>query len=593
MASHRIRHLDELDLEPTSVGEPAAQRSNTETLGGVVPRRDVVNPVLGGLVENPLRRFAGDVGVETRRHRLVVLALGGTGDDPHRGDQSSVALEDLRLAIGDLGDGREELDGVDRFGKDPADAGRGALVLGKRLELTESEQPGELGGVAQLHVPVQRQVVRDQRDVVGQQKPDPLAEGADQSRRLAPVPQQTMVDDDGVGPAVDGPGEQSARRGHRGHHALDIGRTLDLQPVGAVVPHGVGIENFIEIRDELVEIHDQIVPQQRTVYGGKDVRILSRLTRIFALAAAGILVVSCGPSQPPQEDGFRVRLLTSVTLSGRWERAAERGLGLIAAELDADVARSRAAGTADQRSRLRALAADGVDLVFCVGPDVESLVYTEAAAFPDTDFVVIPGEIHNGNVGSVAFTPEEVGYLAGTVAAAVTEGTDIGLLRGSGRPWLARLETGFTAGFRSIHPAAEVVASGGLEGPWRLTDAGVEVALYATDRVDPQILAAAHDAGLFLIGSDPSLLEAEPDFVIAAVEIDVAEAMLRIAREVHDLSFSGKVYAFDLGSGVLDVKLNPSFASPGAEDDLRETLERARSEITAGWVEIEELGIGR
>ena len=88
-------------------------------------------------------------------------------------------------------------------------------------------------------------------------------------------------------------------------------------------------------------------------------------------------------------------------------------------------------------------------------------------------------------------------------------------------------------------------------------------------------------------------IDAEPDFVIAAVEVDVAEVMLRIAREVHDLTFSGKVYAFDLGSGVLDVKLNPSFAPPDSDTDFRETLERARSEITAGWVEIEELGIGR
>ncbi len=322
-------------------------------------------------------------------------------------------------------------------------------------------------------------------------------------------------------------------------------------------------------------------------------RIASTLTTIGALAVASLPVVSCTPEKPSEEREFRVRLLTSVALSGRWEKAAERGLGLIAAELDADIARSRATGTTDQRSRLRAMAQDRVDLVFCVGPDVESLVYTEAAAFPDTDFVIIPGEIHSANVGSVTFTPEEAGYLAGVVAAALTEGTDIGLLRGAGRPWLELLEAGFTAGFRSIHPAAEAIAVEGVEGPWQLTAAGVKVALYATDRVDPQILASAHDAGLYLVGTDPTLLDSEPDFVIAAVEIDVAEAMLRIAREVHDLSFSGKVYAFDLGSGVIDVKLNPSFASPGRDTDLRETLERARSEITAGWVEIEELGIGR
>jgi basic membrane protein A len=323
------------------------------------------------------------------------------------------------------------------------------------------------------------------------------------------------------------------------------------------------------------------------------VRILSTLTRICVLAAAGLPVVSCSPAKPPEEDGFRVRLLTSVTLSGRWERSAERGLGLIAAELDADIARCRAAGSADQRSRLRALGRDGVDLVFCVGPEVESLVYTEAAAFPDTDFVIIPGEIQGANVGSVSFTPEEPGYLAGAVAATLTEGAKIGLLRGAGRPWLERLETGFTAGFRSINPDAEVATASGLEGPWQLTAIGVGVALYATDQVDPQIVAAAHDAGLLLVGADPTLLEAEPDLVIAAVEVDVAEAMLRIAREVRDLTFTGKVYAFDLGSGVLDVRLNPRFSSPGQTGDIRETLERARSEITAGWVEIEELGIGR
>ena len=137
-----------------------------------------------------------------------------------------------------------------------------------------------------------------------------------------------------------------------------------------------------------------------------------------------------------------------------------------------------------------------------------------------------------------------------------------------------------------------MITAGGADGPWQLTAAGVEVALYSTDRVDPQVLAAAHDAGLFLVGTDPSLLDAEPDFVIAAVEVDVAEAMLRVAREVHDLTFKGKVFAFDLGSGVLDVRLNSILAPADREAGYREALERARSEITAGWVEIEELGIG-
>lgn len=317
------------------------------------------------------------------------------------------------------------------------------------------------------------------------------------------------------------------------------------------------------------------------------------LPLVPALLVVGAALSSCGPPEPPPEPVFRVRLLTSVTLSGRWEREAERGLGLIAAELDADVARIRAEGAADQRRLLRNVASQGVDLIFCVGPDIEALVYTEAPAFPDTDFVIIPGGIHAPNIGSIVFMPEEAGYLAGSVAASVTTAPTAGLLRGAGRPWLERLEAGFEAGFRTAHPEIELIVARGQDGPWELASAGVEVALYSADRSDPRVLAAAHDSGILLVGADPALVDAEPDFVIAAVDVDVAEAMLRVAREVFDHRFTGKVFAFDLGSGVLDVKLNPGFETDPRAAAAHEALEVARSEITAGWVEIEKLGIGR
>lgn len=301
--------------------------------------------------------------------------------------------------------------------------------------------------------------------------------------------------------------------------------------------------------------------------------------------------LSCTPAERPSDPGFRVRLVTSTTLSGRWEREAERGLGLIAAELDADIARTRAVGAADQRRELRRHGEEGIDLVFCVGPEAETLVYTEAVAFPDTDFVILPGNVDGANIASVAFMPEEAGYLAGAVAAGVGEPDAVGLLRGSGRPWLEHLETGFAAGSSATRPGIELLTARGPDGPWELIQGGAEIALYSTDRIEPRVLAAAHDAGLLLIAADPALMAAESEIVIASVSVDVADAMLRIAREVRDHRFIGQVFAFDLGSGVLDVVLNPELVDDERTAGLREALERARSEITAGWVEIEELGL--
>jgi hypothetical protein len=95
---------------------------------------------------------------------------------------------------------------------------------------------------------------------------------------------------------------------------------------------------------------------------------------------------------------------------------------------------------------------------------------------------------------------------------------------------------------------------------------------------------------LRLVVTDPELLDVASDTVVAAVDFDVAEAMLRVTREVRDHTFEGRVFAFDLGSGVLDVVVNPALA-PDTRTVAEEALEEARAEITAGLVEFDGLGL--
>ena len=69
-------------------------------------------------------------------------------------------------------------------------------------------------------------------------------------------------------------------------------RTLDLEAVRAVVPHGVGIEELIEIGHELQEIHDHIVPQTEVNGGG-----MCELNPLFLL---GVLALGCAsPAHRP------------------------------------------------------------------------------------------------------------------------------------------------------------------------------------------------------------------------------------------------------------------------------------------------------
>jgi basic membrane lipoprotein Med (substrate-binding protein (PBP1-ABC) superfamily) len=315
---------------------------------------------------------------------------------------------------------------------------------------------------------------------------------------------------------------------------------------------------------------------------------------VSVLAAPAVLTVvlmtACARDEGPEVEVFTVRMLTSHTLSGRWERAAERGLGLIASQLDADVSRLRVDDPAGARARLAAQGRTGVDLVFCVGACSERLLYTEAAVWPRTVFVMLPGKVSARNVGGIRFLPEEVGYLAGAVAGAVARDNRVGLLRGEGQPWLEDLEEGFVAGFRARRRRAVVETVDGPNGIQELQSLGIGLALYACDRADPVVLIAARDAGMLLIATDPELIAAEPDLIMAAVDLDVPEAMLRVAREVLDGTFVGRVYSFDLGSGVLDIRVNEGL-EPGILASASEALDMARSEVTAGLVEFDELGL--
>lgn len=308
------------------------------------------------------------------------------------------------------------------------------------------------------------------------------------------------------------------------------------------------------------------------------------------VVVVALLTAACGRDEQPTKREFTVRLLTARTVSGHWERAADRGLSRIGAELDADVGRIRTDDPSDSRSRLGELGQAETSLVFCVGTFPETTLYSVAESYPGTVYVLLPGGVHSENVAGIRFMPEEAGYLAGAVAAALAPDGLLGLLHGGGQSWLEPLEDGYVAGFKSRWRQAKVTAGEGADGVWELSSAGVLVSLYAADQAEPEVLAAAHDAGMQLVATTPDLLESETGMVVAAVHVDVAEAMLRVAREVRDGTFTGRVFAFDLGSGVLDVVINPDMA-PDSLAVAGEALEEARAEITAGLVEFDQLGL--
>lgn len=307
------------------------------------------------------------------------------------------------------------------------------------------------------------------------------------------------------------------------------------------------------------------------------------------LFAAILLVPACRQAPPPPA-AFRVAL---VQVAGSpLSAAAEIGLRAVGKQLGAQVVERRVGGEEGRRQALRQLGENGVDLVFCVGGEMADLAFGEAAANPETAYVVVPGRVQGANVAGIVFRSVEGGYLAG-VLAGVAGARDVAgiILTGGGDGWADGVASGFAEGLRSVRPEAREVRAQGADAAAQLVAAGVRLALVPGGPPDADLVERCRAAGLGLIVVDLGSAGPLAEGVVAAVRLDVPEAMVRVAREVRAGRFHGGVYGFDLGSGVVDLRLNEAW--PGAADPkLRSALDDARAGITAGIVEVEQLGIG-
>ncbi len=309
------------------------------------------------------------------------------------------------------------------------------------------------------------------------------------------------------------------------------------------------------------------------------------------LVLALLLIVGCAqsPDSLSIPDRVTVQLLTSGGGSGRWERASESGLDRIAAELDADVRQIR------YREGFRPLADIGAglkppDIVFCVGLGFEATLLAVAPEYAQTMFILLQANVQTENVTSLVFRTDGVGYLAGVLTAALSGTSTVGIIRGPGGEWLGSLESGFTEGFSSNRRDSKVVIAEGSDAPWDVVQQHAEIALYACELVDVAVLAAAHDAGLRIIAVDSELLVAEPDVVVAAVHINVPEAMLRTVKALMHGDKPEAPVSFGLASGVVDLELG-SALDELMDPAIREALDAARAEVISGVFEIERFGM--
>jgi basic membrane lipoprotein Med (substrate-binding protein (PBP1-ABC) superfamily) len=309
-------------------------------------------------------------------------------------------------------------------------------------------------------------------------------------------------------------------------------------------------------------------------------------------------IAGCGGGEAGDEVAapFRAALLTAGPVSDAgWYAGAYEGLMLIRDSLGAEVSHQQTRTPAEFDEAFLSYGSSGYDLIFAHGFEYQDAAMRAGAQFPATTMVVSGGGRVAANVVPLIFELEEGSYLAGMLAAGMSESGTIGMVGGVEIPPVQGTFRAFEAGARAVDPDVRVLEA--FTGNWDDVAAakeaaaaqlarGADVIIHNVDAASFGVFQAVREtvAGgrtAWALGMNRDQNDVAPDVILGSAVIRIPEAFLEVALAWQSGSLGSAPIYEGAAEGVIDFVLNPALA-PRVPADLVTAIDAARTRIRAG-----------
>ena len=164
-----------------------------------------------------------------------------------------------------------------------------------------------------------------------------------------------------------------------------------------------------------------------------------------------------------ETSGFSVAMVTDVGgvddksfNQSAWEGIKQFGADNGLTEGDGGYAYLQSQSDADYNTNLNNLLRRDFDLVYGVGFMMGDALSEIANDNPDAKLALIDSEVDAPNVANILFKEQEGAYLAGVVAASMTQTNKIGFVGGVDIPVINRFHAGFVEGAKAVNPDIQI-----------------------------------------------------------------------------------------------------------------------------------------
>jgi basic membrane protein A len=337
-----------------------------------------------------------------------------------------------------------------------------------------------------------------------------------------------------------------------------------------------------------------------------------------ALVGASILLLAgCAPAPQGSEPGadgeqFCARMVTnSGGLEDRsFNETSWRGMEQAAEDFGIDVDVLVSTSEVDLAPNVEQAVATGCGFVLTVGWELADATAAQAAANPDVDFAIVDEVVEAPNVKPLVFDTAQAAFLAGYLAAGVSQTGKVATFGGGNQPPVTLFMDGYVDGvahYNSVHSTAvEVIGwnkdtqdgvftgdfediNKGLTTTAGLIAQGADVILPVAGQVGEGAARAAMDSGTAsIIWVDSDGYDTAPEFrsvLLTSVLKNTGAAVVEIVKSSMDGTFDSTAFVGTLGNGGVDIAPFHDLEAK-VSAGLSAELDQLRADIIAGTITV-------
>ena len=246
-------------------------------------------------------------------------------------------------------------------------------------------------------------------------------------------------------------------------------------------------------------------------------------------------------------------------------------------------------------------AADAVDFVVLVGwefYDVEAV----ATEYPDTKFIWIDNATSApvANVLNITYAQNEGSFLAGYVAAKLSESGVIGAMGGQDQDTINDFIVGYKQGALYANPEiqVEVIYSNDYDDPaigkecaLTLHEKGADVIFQIASKCGDGVFEAAQEEGFYAIGVDSDQKYIAPEVIVCSMRKEVGDSIYYAVKDYmargDECGLFGTTWIADMASGYVGLAYGEAGSVQQVSAELKVEVEELAKKIVAGEIVVD------